>query len=395
MDYMKITFFSNFLNHHQLPFCIEMQKRLGDNFKFVATEKVPEDRLALGYDDMNKKYDFVVCAYENESEAYKLAIDSDVVIIGSAPEKFIKPRLGMKKITFRYSERVFKSGFDIKVWLSLIKKHLLTERKNVYLLCSSAYAAYDYNISGIFKNKCLKWGYFPEVIEYDIKKLISKKNKTNKISILWVGRFLDWKHPEKVIEVAKKLKDEKIDFSITMIGIGPEIENIECMITNYHLEKQIKLIGAVNNKKIRQYMEEANIYLFTSDFNEGWGAVLNEAMNSGCAVVASHAIGSVPFLIKHKQNGLIYKDNNLQSLYNNVILLIKNKKLREKIGKNAYNTLKKDWNAKNAAVRIIKLSIDLKQKNKLVLPENNICSKALAISNKKMYDHLMRCEYDD
>lgn len=47
--------------------------------------------------------------------------------------------------------------------------------------------------------------------------------------------------------------------------------------------------------EVRSYMEKADIYLFTSDFNEGWGAVLNESMNSGCAVVASHAIGSVPF----------------------------------------------------------------------------------------------------
>jgi hypothetical protein len=34
-------------------------------------------------------------------------------------------------------------------------------------------------------------------------------------------------------------------------------------------------------EEVRVHMEQSNIYLFTSDFGEGWGAVLNEAMNSG------------------------------------------------------------------------------------------------------------------
>ena len=50
---MKITFYSNFLNHHQLPFCQEMVRKLGEDFKFVATEKIPLERLQLGYEDIN------------------------------------------------------------------------------------------------------------------------------------------------------------------------------------------------------------------------------------------------------------------------------------------------------------------------------------------------------
>ena len=37
---MKVTFYSNFLTHHQVPFCLEMQKRLGDDFKFVGNNKI-------------------------------------------------------------------------------------------------------------------------------------------------------------------------------------------------------------------------------------------------------------------------------------------------------------------------------------------------------------------
>lgn len=62
-------------------------------------------------------------------------------------------------------------------------------------------------------------------------------------------------------------------------------------------------------------MEKSSIYLFTSDYNEGWGAVLNEAMNSGCAVLANHAIGAVPFMMKDGLNGRVYQNGRLDEMY--------------------------------------------------------------------------------
>ena len=37
---MKLTYVSNFLGSHQLPFCEEMYKRIGNDFKFVETEPI-------------------------------------------------------------------------------------------------------------------------------------------------------------------------------------------------------------------------------------------------------------------------------------------------------------------------------------------------------------------
>ncbi len=52
---VKITFFSNFLNHHQLPLCLELMKIEGVDFKFVACIPIVEEKLKLGYEDMNQK----------------------------------------------------------------------------------------------------------------------------------------------------------------------------------------------------------------------------------------------------------------------------------------------------------------------------------------------------
>ena len=63
------------------------------------------------------------------------------------------------------------------------------------------------------------------------------------------------------------------------------------------LQNRIQILPPMPPEAVRRRMEQANLFLLTSDFQEGWGAVLNEAMNSGCAVVASHAAGAAPYLL--------------------------------------------------------------------------------------------------
>ena len=102
---MKVVFISNFLTHHQVPFCLEMQKRLGDDFKFISTVKIFDWRLKLGFKDLDNEYDFVVKAYKDAQTwkyAKKLANESDVVIIGSTTDDLIEERLRQDKLIFRY-----------------------------------------------------------------------------------------------------------------------------------------------------------------------------------------------------------------------------------------------------------------------------------------------------
>ena len=376
---LTITFFSNFLLHHQTPFCEAMVKLLGNNFKFVATERIPEERLAMGYSDLSKSVDYCVNSYESE-ESYKTAMElgenSDVVIMGDAPDEFITERLRQNKLTFRYSERYFKEGrwriLDPRVFIYRYKHDIKNRKKNLYMLCASAYTAPDCRFIGCYKNKAFKWGYFPPVKKYeDAGKLISSKRRA---SILWAGRFLDWKHPEAPLYVAKRLKDEGYDFSLDIIGSGELEQKIRQDIAKNGLETCVKILGTMSPEKVRENMEQSEIFLFTSDKNEGWGAVLNESMNSGCAVVASRAIGSVPYLIKDGEDGLIYKDGNLKDLYQKVKFLLDNKEVRENLGVSAYQTLTETWNADVAAERFIKLIESIKE-GKDTPFKNGPCSK--------------------
>jgi glycosyltransferase involved in cell wall biosynthesis len=376
---MKITLYSNYLNHLQTSFCDEMYKQLGDDFIFISTEKLPIDRLSSGYEDCSH-YPYNINSFESEvnyNKALQLGIDSDIVIIGSAPEIFVKERIKNNKHTFRYSERILKQRwrlFDPRLIKSLFFRHTLHRNKNIYMLCASAFMASDLDLVFSYPNKRFKWGYFTNVELLNIENIIEQRSKSQ-IEIIWTGRFLDWKHPELAIQLAYELKKKGYSFKLNMIGDGEQVCLIQKLIKKLNVSDCVTVLGSMSNKEVRHLMQKSNIFIFTSDRNEGWGAVLNEAMSSGCAVIASNTIGSVPYLIQHKKNGLVFKSESLSSLLKQTEILIKGASFRNKLSINAYYTMVNEWNPQKAATKLLSLSLSILEGNKVTF-EKGPCSYA-------------------
>jgi len=385
----SVAMVSNYFNHHQQPLADEIVKLIGDGYTFISTEPMDEGRKKLGWELDLPKY--VHCSYiddEHYAHAMEMIDSADVVIIGSAPEKMIKYRIKKNKLIFRYSERPLKKGLELSKYPVRFIKWRLNNPvgANIYLLCSSAYTAADYARFGLFKNRALKWGYFTEVKEYEnIDTLINAKNKN---SILWVSRFLKLKHPEYVIEVADRLKNYGYRFSIDMIGCG-ELENqIKNIVKQKGLTDYIRFLGTMSPNQVRVHMEKSQIFIFTSDFNEGWGAVLNEAMNSGCAVIASHAIGAAPYLVKEGKNGLIFENGNVDDLYKKTKWLLDHPDKQREMGKQAYEYIRSIWSPKEAASRFIKLAESILSGDQIAEYQDGPCSKAEILHNNWYSPHL-------
>jgi glycosyltransferase involved in cell wall biosynthesis len=146
-----------------------------------------------------------------------------------------------------------------------------------------------------------------------------------------------------------------------IIGIGEMEQQLRQMISAKGLQNQVRMTGAMSPDEVRACMEKADIFLFSSDRNEGWGAVLNEALNSACAVVACREIGSVPYLIEDGVNGMIFDNRGTNTLYSCVERLLRDKERKTTMQNNAYETMKNVWNADAATDRLLRL-IDCIQK---------------------------------
>ena len=377
---MKLVLLTNVMNHYQRALSDALNAQLGDDkFKFIATVPLNQERMKLGFSDLNHSRAYTICTYDNEesrAEAMKVCFDADVVIAGSAPKEFYHTRDRWGKLTFMYSERVYKKPLNkIEIPLRTFLYYFRHGRyKNKYLLCNSAFTSGDYSITGTYLNKAYKWGYFPEMNIYDIDKLILRK-RSEKIRIIWSGRFINWKHPEAAVFLGEYLREKGYDFEINMIGTGDIFPKIQKMVKVKKLEDYVYLRGSMSPENVRDYMEKSNIFIFTSDRGEGWGVVLNEAMNSGCAVVASHSIGSVPYLVKPGENGLVFISEDWIDLCTKVERLINNTEEREQIGKAAYRTISDVWNPNVAAERFVIL-VDCIKKGKPSPFEDGPCSPA-------------------
>lgn len=349
---MKSIFISNYFNHHQKPLSDALTIHLNQDYRFIETGEMTQEREALGW-NIEHSPEYLVQA---DKSSYEETMCADVVISGSAPEAMLRRRIRAGKLIFRYSERPLKHGLQpLKYLPRLLKWHYRNPPgKPIYMLCASAYAAGDYRKFGLFRNRCYKWGYFPETRKYpDLDKLFAGKSPT---TILWCGRFLDWKHPDDVLKIAGRLKKAGVPFALKLVGTGPMENALRQWVLDNALGDCVAFLGTMPPEKVRDCMEQAGIFLFTSDRREGWGAVVNEAMNSGCAVVASDAAGSVPYLIQDKENGLVYHSGNTDELFERVKGLLDHPAEQRRLGEAAYRTIADLWNAEIAAKRLIALS---------------------------------------
>ena len=397
---MTIAYFSNFLNHHQKLVADELASKEGVNYTFVETVPMYDWLKKSGYTDYSQ-ISYVLRAWENEEkrqEAIELAKTADVALFGG-PEVLYLEVIRAKntdKISFEVSERWLKRGWLNLLSPRLIKSlwyyHTLFYKKPFYKLCASAFGASDQYKLHTYRNRCYKWGYFTTVDKnFDVK--ASQDIRSSEItSLMWCSRFLRWKHPELPILMAKRLKEKGYRFTLDMFGSGEKLEDAQKLVSDLHISDVITFRGNMPNAEILKEMRKHEIFLFTSDRNEGWGAVSNESMSNGCVLVGSDAIGSVPFLIEDGVSGMIFKSANtdsgftkkkllvdeeaLSSLTEKVELLLNQPQKRKRIAIQGYENMRDIWAPANAAKNLLLLIDDL-QKGRDCSISNGPCSKAI------------------
>lgn len=355
---MVITFVSNYINHHQIPFCDAMSSLFEDvDFHFVQAMPMEEKRINMGWAVDPKDYPYVSLFYEDKKYCEELILNSDVVIFGwteGITSELEKKRLSSGRLSFRVSERIYR-GSRIK-WLSprgLLKKyneHIRYRKKPVYLLCAGAYVSADFKLIHAYPNKMLKWGYYPDVKDRSFR--VSETD--NKIRLCWAGRFVKLKHPEYAIELCKELEKFGYDYELKMIGDGYMREELEKSVSDAGLSANVSFLGNLKPEEVTMHMKDSDIFLFTSNYLEGWGAVVNEAMQCGCAVVASREAGAVPFLITDGENGFSYRNGDCEDFKKKVLSLFQEKYKILQFAKNGYDTIEKVWNAKNASMEFVR-----------------------------------------
>ena len=379
---MKLAFYCNYLNHHQVLVADELYKQLGGDYAFVATLPRNEKELKGGADYSTRPY--CILAGESQEEhdrALNLARTADVCVFGACSQEYAVERARQKDcgLSFEMGERWLKRGW-INVlsptlrqwWMNYMRYY---HNKPFYKLCSSAFVANDDNRLGAYRGRHFKWGYFTGV-DCDFNVEASPDVSTTEITpLMWCSRFLSLKHPELAVKMADRLKKDGYRFVLDFYGSGEVEQKTRDMVDKLGLNDVVRFHGAIPNEQVLMEMRRHNIFLFTSDRFEGWGAVANEAMSRGCALVGCDSIGSVPYLIEHRVNGMIFKSGDVDSLARCVKELLDNSSLLDSIRHDAVKSMQTMWSPKVAARNLLQLIDDL-QNGRGCSIEKGPCSKA-------------------
>jgi glycosyltransferase involved in cell wall biosynthesis len=267
----------------------------------------------------------------------------------------INKRVAKGKLTFRYAERPFKRGrwrlLDPRVLKQIWETYRLSNRKNYHLLSVGPYCAADYKFLGAFKARMWRWGYFPAITTN-----FKPKIKNSKPVVLWAGYLVAWKRVDLLLKAAAYTRTcGNGNFRLRIIGYGPEEENLRLLATQLGLNDICEFESPKNPEIIGDIMEASDIFVLTSDRNEGWGAVANESMSHGCCLIGSKSVGSVPWLIRDGLNGIMFEGGDPKKLGRILLNCLDNEAMRQKMGLLAQKTMIDLWTPEIAASRLLRL----------------------------------------
>lgn len=373
-----------------------LYRLLGNDFRFVATLPRNEKELKGGDDYSTRPYCILAAeSKKNHIRAMEMAVNAEVCVFGACSQEYAVERAkkNPQGLSFEMGERWLKHGW-LTIGSPVFRKwawnyYRYYSKANFYKLCCSSFTAGDDEKLHAYKGRHFKWGYFTEVsseISDKPDETLNMKHESGEPSVrlMWCARFLLWKHPELVIELAAKLKRDGYNVAIDMYGDEPSTPSrntyprnqLLALIDKLNVEDIVTLKGNRPNGEILKAMQEGDIFLFTSDRGEGWGAVANESMANGCVLVASDAIGSTRYLVKHKETGMIFRSCDLDSLYEQVKYLLDNPDVCKQISEAGRESMVKLWSPANAARSLLQLIDDLQNGNDTSITEGP-CSKAL------------------
>ena len=112
-----------------------------------------------------------------------------------------------------------------------------------------------------------------------------KDQQIRNIDLLGVGSLIPLKQYDVFIKVINELHAGFPEINAMIYGKGPEEEKLNKMITDLRIQKNITLAGEIPHSEVLKSMQQAKIFLHTSNY-EGFGTVCLEALYAGAHVVS-------------------------------------------------------------------------------------------------------------
>ena len=182
-------------------------------------------------------------------------------------------------------------------------------------------------------------GEYKELLKKDSRLLLSHEETCvkygfpkNKKFILFVGKFFERKNPKLLLQsfIDAKLNN---DWVLLMVGTGKFEKEMSSLVQTENINN-VKLLGFKNQKELIGLFANSEILVAPSNVGDTHCNVVAEAIQFGCALIASNMIGLYPEII-YEEVGLVFDIEKKDQLIDHLRLLTTDTNLLSKCQKNA------------------------------------------------------------
>ncbi len=165
--------------------------------------------------------------------------------------------------------------------------------------------------------------------------------------LLTLARLEKRKGHAVILKAVKKLTSDFPLIRYVIAGAGSESSNLQRLIKEYALEKNVFFAGSVNESQKKYLFEHTDLMVMpTIDESEnrsveGFGIAYLEAAFFGIPSIASN-VGGTKEAVLHNKTGIII--NSIDDLFQSIHKLLSNSKLRKQLGTAAQKRAIQDFN---------------------------------------------------
>ena len=324
---MRIVFWQNCLSPHQLPYIVHlMDDKRVDEVVVVTEESISDERKKMGWElgcyPQIEKCSIIISPNNDKIRALFNMREADSWHLFSGIHGF--PFIfHCFKISLVYNIKrgivtecpytyAFGSNNGKPLWLHSIRFFLQDYKYAKYI---DKVFAMGNRATKYFKSVYSKWNVYPFMYCTQPKEknnLITNQTATTKF--LFVGS-LSYRKSPKIISsslVSCIKNNSKFDCHVTYVGDGNRRIDLENYIIKNNLKSYVTLTGFQPQTEIPTWMSKNDILILPS-IHDGWGAVVNEALQTGMYVICSNTCGAAD-LLKDERIGKVFHVNNEQQL---------------------------------------------------------------------------------
>ncbi|SEW42712.1 glycosyltransferase family 4 protein [[Clostridium] fimetarium] len=268
-----------------------------------------------------------------ETDKWRKENHSSCKIIYTAHDyQLVCPSHGMFDINVKSCEKCLDGRyihcFKTKCLKNSKAKSLLGTIDGYFWKYSSAYSYLNAIIcpSKFLKEKLDTQPQFRDktIVLHNFMDIVPLQNANKEDYILEFGKLCKDKGTDTLIEVAKKMPDQKFVFA----GYGPSVEKMNGI-------SNIEYLGFKGGDELYKLIAEAKISVCPSEWYENCPFSVIESISLGTPVVGSR-IGGIPELIVDRKTGELFEAGNAIELEKAIRRIIDSKSTMEQYTKNCY-----------------------------------------------------------